>query len=152
MSQASREFMTALEALIEDIHRQQRGQPMYQRMTHLQVLVLRWISKEGATNMSALAAYLGVRPQTVTSVIDALERSGWVRRVRPPEDRREVRLELTANGQRELTVAHDAFFRMLGDALDDAPATSLRRGAEALRIAATRLAANPPAPRRRRSR
>jgi len=147
VSSASEEFLTALEALVEDLQRSHRKLPADGRITPVQIIVLRWVgapTKGEVANLSALAGFLGVRPQTVTAIVDGLEKAGWVRRTRTPTDRREVRLELTASGRRTVAAAHASFFALMGEALDGAPAESLRRGAEALRIAAAHLQRLPP--------
>ncbi len=51
---------------------------------------------------SRLAHYLTQETQSVTGLIDRMERQGWVRRVRDLPDRRAIRLELTEAGLRKL--------------------------------------------------
>lgn len=48
---------------------------------------------------SSLAAALGVSRPTLTSLVDGLEHAGLLRRVPVPNDRRGIRLELTAAGR-----------------------------------------------------
>jgi DNA-binding MarR family transcriptional regulator len=48
---------------------------------------------------SILAASLGVSRPTLTSLVDGLEHAGLLRRVPVPNDRRGIRLELTAAGR-----------------------------------------------------
>jgi DNA-binding MarR family transcriptional regulator len=48
---------------------------------------------------STLAASLGVSRPTLTSLVDGLEHAGLLRRVPVPNDRRGIRLELTAAGR-----------------------------------------------------
>lgn len=43
-----------------------------------------------------LAEAAGLTPSTITSVLDRLERAGFVRRIREPANRRQVLLQLTA--------------------------------------------------------
>lgn len=49
-----------------------------------------------------LAGALGLAPATLTSVIDALENATELRRERDPQDRRVVRLHITAAGRERL--------------------------------------------------
>ncbi|MFN8557201.1 MAG: MarR family transcriptional regulator [Dehalococcoidia bacterium] len=51
---------------------------------------------------SRLAHYLMQETQSVTGLIDRMERHGWVRRVRDLRDRRAIRLELTDRGAAKL--------------------------------------------------
>ncbi|MGA7860568.1 MAG: MarR family transcriptional regulator [Thermoplasmata archaeon] len=139
MSEESRQFVVALESLMERFQQEQRGLFRDWKLTPVQFFVLRWLSKDDGANMSTLAGMLGVRPQTVTPIVDSLERAGWVRRVRSIEDRRESLLRLTPKGSHLLESLRASFIEKLGRALDEAPATSLRAATEALRIATTGL-------------
>jgi DNA-binding MarR family transcriptional regulator len=51
---------------------------------------------------SRLAHYLTQETQSVTGLIDRMEKQGWVRRVRDLPDRRAIRLELTEAGEAKL--------------------------------------------------
>ena len=57
---------------------------------------------EGPMTPSRLAHYLTQETQSVTGLIDRMERQGWVRRVRDLPDRRAIRLELTEDGAAKL--------------------------------------------------
>jgi DNA-binding MarR family transcriptional regulator len=57
---------------------------------------------EGPMTPSRLAHYLTQETQSVTGLIDRMERQGWVRRVRDLPDRRAIRLELTDAGTHKL--------------------------------------------------
>ena len=49
--------------------------------------------------MTELADHLGIVPRSVTTVIDALEEAGLVRREIDPHNRRAIRLHLTDRGR-----------------------------------------------------
>lgn len=55
---------------------------------------------EGACNLSKLAAALDVAPSTAMRMVDRLVAAGLVERAVPANNRRETRLELTADGRR----------------------------------------------------
>ena len=57
---------------------------------------------EGPMTPSRLAHYLMQETQSVTGLIDRMEKQGWVRRVRDLPDRRAIRLELTDAGAAKL--------------------------------------------------
>lgn len=59
-------------------------------------------SGEGPMTPSRLAHYLTQETQSVTGLIDRMEKQGWVRRVRDLPDRRAIRLELTEGGAQKL--------------------------------------------------
>jgi DNA-binding MarR family transcriptional regulator len=61
-------------------------------------LLLR-LSRSGAAEPGALAAWLDVRPPTVTDSLAALRRKHLVERVADPADRRRHRLVLTESGE-----------------------------------------------------
>ena len=75
-------------------------------LTLPQLLVLRSIEAAGAPlTPTRLAQNLGLETQSVTNLLDRLEHKGWVRRVRDQQDRRSLRLELTAAGATKLQEA-----------------------------------------------
>jgi DNA-binding MarR family transcriptional regulator len=53
--------------------------------------------------MADLAEHLEVVPRAVTTLVDALEASGKVRRVPDPDSRRVIRIELTDDGHKALS-------------------------------------------------
>ncbi|WP_020137207.1 MarR family winged helix-turn-helix transcriptional regulator [Streptomyces sp. 351MFTsu5.1] len=57
--------------------------------------------------MADLAERLEVVPRAVTSLVDALEDGGKVRRVPDPTNRRVIRIELTEDGVKTLRELHD---------------------------------------------
>ena len=67
------------------------------RLSALSVVVL-----AGPLPIGELAAAEGVRPPTMTRLVDGLEREGLVVREHEPEDRRTVRVRATARGARML--------------------------------------------------
>ena len=51
------------------------------------------LMRDGAMSAKALGQRLGMHPATMTGILDKLEKSGWVRRERSPEDRRVVLIQ-----------------------------------------------------------
>jgi MarR family transcriptional regulator for hemolysin len=77
-----------------------------------------------------LARAVGIEGPTLTRHLDGLEDDGLVRRVRGGADRRAVRVEVTAEGERlfrRLLQAVIAFNRDLTDGLGDAELARLRK-------------------------
>ncbi|MDX3630458.1 MarR family transcriptional regulator [Streptomyces europaeiscabiei] len=58
--------------------------------------------------MADLAARLEVVPRAVTTLVDALEESGRVRRAPDPTNRRVIRIEVTDEGRKVLRELHHA--------------------------------------------
>ena len=69
-------------------------------LTVAQMRCLRVLSHEENCTMRDLSRHLGVRPSTATELVDALVRGGFVQRTPDPNDRRAVRLTLSAKGRR----------------------------------------------------
>src|SRR5687768_13070282 len=57
------------------------------------------IERHGGVTAGELATESGLSTAAVTAVIDRLERAGYARRVRDPDDRRRVRVEVTTDLQ-----------------------------------------------------
>ena len=68
-------------------------------LTPAQERALRVITRsEEPLRMTELADHLGIVPRSVTTVVDALEQAGLVRREIDPHNRRAIRLHLTDRG------------------------------------------------------
>lgn len=68
--------------------------------TFVQALTLSVIRSFERAQPNLVAEVLGQQSQTITGVIDRLERAGHLKRRRDLTDRRAVRIELTASGAR----------------------------------------------------
>ncbi|MEL6365712.1 MAG: MarR family transcriptional regulator [Pseudomonadota bacterium] len=91
-------------------------------VTGPQLLVMRVIDREARTKPSVIAKNVQLSQATVTTILDRLERSGYVRRERSLTDRRVVEVELTTDGVDKLRNAPEllqaGFFKKF-DALED---------------------------------
>jgi len=74
-------------------------------LTVPQLLILNAISREGGLPVSALARRVSLSQGTVTSVLDRLERRGYVTRTRGSADRRVVGISMTGTGREVLSRA-----------------------------------------------
>src|SRR5690606_8982285 len=54
---------------------------------------------KGPTPVSLIGKKVGLTSGSITTAVDRAEKRGWVRRLPDPEDRRIVRIELTAAGR-----------------------------------------------------
>jgi MarR family transcriptional regulator, organic hydroperoxide resistance regulator len=82
--------------------------------------------------VSELGAAVGIRPTTLTSVLDRLERRGHISRGSRPGDRRVVLIELTASGQATAGTIREAIAALEARALATLPATALEGFRDAL--------------------
>ncbi|BBZ73256.1 MarR family winged helix-turn-helix transcriptional regulator [Mycobacterium paraseoulense] len=69
-------------------------------LTPSQTAVLNRLWKEGASSASALASAERVRPQSMATIVAALEQRGLIGRAPDPEDGRRQLISLTAAGRR----------------------------------------------------
>lgn len=69
-------------------------------LTPSQTAVLTRLWKEGASSASALAAAERVRPQSMATILAALDEHGLIQRTPDPEDGRRQVISLTADGRR----------------------------------------------------
>ncbi len=76
------------------------------------------VTSSGPLSQQKLSRRLGMDPATMVDVIDALEESGHITRVRNPQDRREYSLRLTAKGTRLYQRAETAVAQAEGEALE----------------------------------
>lgn len=84
---------------------------------------------DGPQRMADLASALDVTPRNVTTLVDSLERDGFVRRRPHPTDRRATLIELTdsAHGAVDRSVEHQAAIGHLFETLAPADRTTLIR-------------------------
>lgn len=69
--------------------------------------VLRYLAKHGSATPSQLAAALKVSSGRISAVLGALEKKGYVVRAIDPEDRRGIRVTLTAAGEEQINRYRD---------------------------------------------
>jgi DNA-binding MarR family transcriptional regulator len=120
------------------------------RLSLVHVNVLGLLEADGAMPMRVLADALDVSQASATGIIDRMEQRGLVERLRDAEDRRVVRVALTAEGRRLVTgiaaERRDHLLALLDDLTDDELAAFLV-GVRAMRRARERRhAALHPAP------
>jgi DNA-binding MarR family transcriptional regulator len=81
-----------------------------------------FLGNDGPRMMRELAEHLAVAVNSMTSIVDGLERKGFVRRQRSDVDRRVIRVELTARGgqiHKSLVEVNLRLFRSMLDALTE---------------------------------
>ena len=87
-------------------------------------LILHLGEADGLT-ISELARRCGLENSTMTPLLDELEKRGLAARVRDPEDRRAVRLHLTAQGQEMEPRLRHLLLRLQTAAFTDVPETDI---------------------------
>lgn len=89
------------------------------------------IAKHGGPTHGELAATERLAPPTITSIVDKLERMGFVRREVDPSDRRVTRIRATAAGIDQLEEIRSRRTSWLADQLAELPAEERHRLADA---------------------
>jgi MarR family transcriptional regulator, transcriptional regulator for hemolysin len=93
-------------------------------------VVLRAIERGGWDNQRTLANDLRIEGATLTRHLDRMERDGLIVRTRDPDDRRQIRAELTPKGRdlhRRLRTLAQKTGRRACDGLSEEDEASLRR-------------------------
>lgn len=99
----------------------------------------------GPSTQQSLALRLGVSPRNVTTLVDALETAGYVRRTPHPTDRRATIVELTPDATAFMTRMqrdHAELSATLLEAVDPADRAALERGIAAIAERLTVLVAD----------
>lgn len=76
------------------------------------------LATRGPQRMSALAAHLGLSPSSTTRLVERLERKDFAARRPSLESRREVAVEATADGQRQIDEVMEHRKRAIAAALE----------------------------------
>ncbi|MET9827896.1 MarR family winged helix-turn-helix transcriptional regulator [Streptomyces sp. NPDC006385] len=91
------------------------------RLPPRQVRALRAVRRQPTLNVTALAEHLRIGLPTASRLCDRLEAAGLLRRRVQPDDRREIRLEVTAQGQRFLGDVTERLSLHLATAFEGVP-------------------------------
>ena len=89
-----------LRVVVGRLRRQLRGLATDGDLTPSQTAVLTRLWKEGASSARALAGAERVRPQSMATIVAALEQRGLIERTPDPEDGRRQVISLTKAGRR----------------------------------------------------
>jgi MarR family transcriptional regulator, organic hydroperoxide resistance regulator len=90
-------------------------------LTASEINALANLADGAARTVSELGAAVGTRPTTLTSVLDRLERRGYITRGSLAGDRRSVLIELTEPGARAATMIGQTLTRLERQALRGLP-------------------------------
>lgn len=95
---AARSVLRSLRRIIQAVDLHGRRLKARYGLTGPQIICLREIQRGGSLNPGQLARNVGLKPPTVTGIIDRLETRGLITRRRRNTDKRQVRIELTETG------------------------------------------------------
>ena len=101
-------------------------------LTGPQLWAIKTIAQGAPIMVSEIARQMYLHPATVVGILDRLEKQDLVTRMRSQEDRRVVRVELTARGAALVKKAPEVAQGLLVSGLETLPITRLKNIAEGL--------------------
>ena len=117
-------------ALRRRINDEAKASTLKYELSMPQFEVLWLIETTGTKSMERLAEYLGVKPPSMTAMIDKMERSGLVKRQKDARDRRIVHIALTGKTRKQLALMRrqkEAVLNRIVDALSRQDRDALKR-------------------------
>lgn len=84
--------------IIQGFARRQADELYKGKITLPQFLILDFLSRQGELRMTDMAHFMHVTTAAMTGIVDRLVGYGYVARVYHPEDRRIIKIKLTAQG------------------------------------------------------
>jgi len=76
---------------------------------------------EGPKSMSVLASDVAIHQSTLTRIVEKLEKQGFIRRMRNPDNQRMVLVELTEDGRHTYRQLYDGTLQTISKLLDQVP-------------------------------
>ena len=116
-----------LRVVVSRLRRQLRGLAVDLELTPSQTAVLTRLWKGGASSASALASAERVRPQSMATIVAALEQRGLIERTPDPEDGRRQVISLTKPGRQRAESDRQVREEWLGRAIHERYSESERR-------------------------
>lgn len=124
-------LLMIVELFQRDMARAFEGTPL----TQARVAVLWIVQTRGPSTQQAIAQALDVSPRNISTLVDVLEGTGYVRRTAHPTDRRAVLVEFTplaAGVMKKMQRDHTELSDMLLGAVSSADVPALQRGIDAI--------------------
>jgi DNA-binding MarR family transcriptional regulator len=116
-----------LRVLFSRLRRRMRDLAIDDDLTPSQTAVLTRLYKDGASSASGLAGAEGVRPQSMATIVAALEQRGLIERTPDPEDGRRQVVSLTGQGRRRAKSDRQARQEWLARAIQERYSEKERR-------------------------
>jgi DNA-binding MarR family transcriptional regulator len=115
------------------VHEQSRKAEKATGLTSPQLWALKTIAQESPIMVSDIARRMYLHPATVVGILDRLEKQNLVIRVRSIDDRRIVRVELTAKGRTLRKKAPEIAQNLLVGGLEKLPQRNLNKIASSMK-------------------
>lgn len=115
------------------VHEQSRKTEQATGLTSPQLWAIKTIAQESPIMVSDIARRMYLHPATIVGILDRLEKQNLVIRVRSIDDRRVVRVELTATGRTLLKKAPEVAQNLLVGGLEKLPQRNLNKIASSMK-------------------
>lgn len=84
--------------LLREFTKRQRDELYSGKITLPQFFILNFLNRQGESRMTDLAHFMDVTTAAMTGIVDRLVKSGYLIRVFDPDDRRIIKIRLSAKG------------------------------------------------------
>ncbi len=126
------EIIDSLRRVFQVVNEQSKKAEKKTGITGPQLWAIKTIAQEAPITVSDIARRMYLHPATVVGILDRLEKQGLATRVRSTEDRRVVKVELTAQGRALVRKSPEVAQGLLVAGLEKLSTGKLRNIAEAL--------------------
>ena len=100
LSEFSDQVVEIMPVISREFYKKQTSEFYKMKITMPQFVVLEILHREGQSRMTDLARLINVSTAAMTGIVDRLVRDGYVARASDPDDRRIIKVGLTAKGSR----------------------------------------------------
>ena len=100
LSEFSDQVVEIMPVISREFYRKQIGEFYKMKITMPQFVVLEILHREGQSRMTDLARLINVTTAAMTGIVDRLVRDGYLERSSDPDDRRIIKVDLTAKGSK----------------------------------------------------
>lgn len=101
-----------LPVIMKEFAKRQMNELYKGKITLPQFFILEFLSREGPANMGSLAHAMSVTTAAMTGLVERLVREGYVKRDSEPDDRRVIKIALTAQGESLVRKVNDERHKM----------------------------------------
>lgn len=94
----AKRILQIMPVIAKEFARSQSAEIYRGKITFPQLFVLEFLSRQGSSNMTCLADFMKVSTASMTGIVERLVRQGYTHRSYGKEDRRVIKIQLTAKG------------------------------------------------------
>ncbi len=98
LSEFADKMNEVMPVIMKEFARRQVNELYKGKITLPQFLILEFLDRQGESKMTALANFMGVTTAAMTGVVERLVRDSYATRENTPQDRRIIKVRLTAKG------------------------------------------------------